>query len=54
MKKRVMVISVALGTDKPYAVDKSTFWVRVGADKRRATREELRRLMQASGVFLRR
>ena len=49
-EKRVMVISVALGTDKPYAVDKSTFWVRVGADKRRATREELRRLMQASGV----
>ena len=50
-EKRVMVISVALGTDKPYAVDKSTFWVRVGADKRRATHEELRRLMQASGVF---
>jgi predicted HTH transcriptional regulator len=49
-EKRVMVISVALGTDKPYAVDKSTFWVKVGADKRRATREELRRLMQASGV----
>ena len=49
-EKRVMVISVALGTDKPYAVDKSTFWVRVGAGKRRATREELRRLMQASGV----
>lgn len=49
-EKRVMVIRVALGTDKPYAVDKTTFWVKVGADKRRATREELRRLMQASGV----
>ena len=49
-EKRVMVIRVALGTEKPYAVDKTTFWVKVGADKRRATREELRRLMQASGV----
>ena len=46
----VVVITVALGTEKPYAVDKTTFWVKVGADKRRATREELRRLMQASGV----
>jgi len=27
------------------------FWIKVGADKRRATREELRRLMQASGAF---
>lgn len=49
-EKRVLVIRVALGTDKPYAVDKTTFWVKVGADKRRGTREELRRLMQASGV----
>ena len=49
-EKRVLAIRVALGTDKPYAVDKTTFWVKVGADKRRATREELRRLMQASGV----
>ena len=48
--KRVMVIRVAPGTDKPYAVDKTTFWVKVGADKRRATREELCRLVQASGV----
>ena len=46
----VVVITVALGTEKPYGVDKTTFWVKVGADKRRATREELRRLMQASGV----
>lgn len=49
-EKLIVVISVAIGADKPYAVDKTTFWVKVGADKRRATREELRRLMQASGV----
>ena len=40
-----------MGTDKPYAVNKTAFWVKVGADKRRATREELRRLMQASGTL---
>ena len=49
--KLVVVISIPLGTDKPYAVNKTAFWVKVGADKRRATREELRRLMQASGGF---
>lgn len=49
--KLVVVISVPLGTDKPYAVNKTEFWIKVGADKRRATREELRRLMQASGAF---
>ncbi len=49
--KLVVVISVPLGADKPYAVNKTAFWVKVGADKRRATREELRRLMQASGTL---
>ena len=49
--KLVVVISVPLGTDKPYAVNKTAFWVKVGADKRRTTREELRRLMQASGTL---
>ena len=49
--KLVVVISIPLGTDKPYAVNKTAFWVKVGADKRRATREELRRLMQASGTL---
>ena len=49
--KLVVVINVPLGTDKPYATNKTEFWVKIGADKRRATREELRRLMQASGSF---
>lgn len=47
--KLVVMISVPRGTNKPYAVNKSDFWIKVGADKRRASREELRRLMQASG-----
>lgn len=44
----VLIIEVTLGTHKPYCVNKSDFWVKNGADKRRATREELFRLMQSS------
>lgn len=44
----VLIIEVPLGTHKPYCVNKSDFWVKNGADKRRATREELFRLMQSS------
>jgi predicted HTH transcriptional regulator len=50
-KKRVLVISVPQGNNKPYAVNKTEFWVKNGADKRRATREELLRLMQASHLL---
>ena len=46
--KLIVKIEVPLGTNKPYAVNKRDFWVKVGADKRRASREELKRLMQAS------
>ncbi len=44
----VLIIEVPRGTNKPYCVNKSEFWVKNGADKRRATREELLRLMQSS------
>ncbi len=46
----VLVITVPRGGNKPYSVNKSDFWVKNGADKRRATREELFRLMQSSGL----
>jgi predicted HTH transcriptional regulator len=46
--KNVMIITVPRGTNKPYSVNKSEFWVKNGADKRRASREELFRLMQSS------
>ncbi len=49
--KRVVIITVPRGANKPYAVNKHDFWIKVGADKRRASREELRRLMQASGAL---
>jgi len=46
--KLIVKIQVPLGANKPYAVNKRDFWIKVGADKRRASREELKRLMQAS------
>lgn len=49
--KRVLVIVVPRGLNKPYAVNKTEFWVKNGADKRRATREELFRLLQASNAL---
>ena len=50
-KKRILIIDVPKGVNKPYAVNKSVFWVKNGADKRRATREELFRLMQSSKIL---
>ncbi|MDM8538836.1 putative DNA binding domain-containing protein, partial [Desulfobacterales bacterium HSG17] len=47
-KKRILIIYIPRGLNKPYAVNKMEFWVKNGADKRRVTREELFRLMQAS------
>ncbi|RLG30771.1 transcriptional regulator [Methanosarcinales archaeon] len=49
--KRILVVYVPKGSDKPYAVNTTEFWVKSGADKRRATREELLRLMQSSGFL---
>ncbi|WP_434655945.1 RNA-binding domain-containing protein [Thermoanaerobacterium thermosaccharolyticum] len=47
--KLVVIIDVPKGDNKPYAANRTDYWIKVGADKRRATREELRRLMQSSG-----
>ena len=47
--KLIVVIKVPRGENKPYAANRTDYWVKVGADKRRASREELRRLMQSSG-----
>ena len=47
--KKLMIISVPKGINKPYSVNKTEFWVKNGADKRRASRDELFRLMQSSG-----
>ncbi|HEC84527.1 MAG TPA: transcriptional regulator [Thioploca sp.] len=48
-EKTIMIITVPKGNNKPYSVNKTTeFWVKNGADKRRASRDELFRLMQSS------
>lgn len=47
-RKTVLIVEVPRGSHKPYGVNKSEFWVKNGADKRRATREELLRLFQAA------
>lgn len=46
--KVVMVINVPIGPNKFHMVNGTDIWVKVGADKRRARREELKRLLQES------
>ena len=53
--KDVLVVQVPQGPDKPYARvhnNRRTYYVRVGATSREASREELERLFQASGRLL--
>jgi predicted HTH transcriptional regulator len=45
----VMVISVPMGPNKFYMANGKDIWVKLGADKRRAKREEIQRLLQSSG-----
>ena len=48
----LIIIDVPAGINKPYQDNSGVFWVKNGADKRRATsREEIQRLFQASGLL---
>ena len=48
----VMVVTVHAGVNKPYHDNAGVFWVKSGADKRKATaREEIQRLFQSSGLI---
>jgi ATP-dependent DNA helicase RecG len=50
-KGLVLIIDVASGINKPYQDNAGVFWVKSGADKRKATsREEIQRLFQSSGL----
>ncbi|MCI0470125.1 MAG: putative DNA binding domain-containing protein, partial [Candidatus Aminicenantes bacterium] len=49
--KRIAVIEVPKGKDKPYQTSDHRFLVRVGSTNRTATQAELMRLFQQSGVF---
>ena len=44
-------IVVAKGVDRPYYTSKDRYFIRVGSTKRIASREELIRLFQSSGLF---
>jgi ATP-dependent DNA helicase RecG len=49
--RRIIIIEVAKGINKPYQDKNGVFWVKSGADKRKATsREEIQRLFQDSGM----
>jgi len=49
--KRILVIDVPKGINKPYQDKNGVIWVKSGADKRKATaREEVQRLFQDSGM----
>jgi len=48
----VMIVDIPAGINKPYQDKNGVFWVKNGADKRRATsREEIQRLFQKSGLI---
>ena len=47
-EKIVVVINVPMGTNKFYMANGKDIWIKMGSDKRRAKREELKRLLQES------
>jgi len=47
----ILIVEVPQGINKPYQDKNGVFWVKSGADKRKATsREEIQRLFQSSGM----
>ena len=51
--RRVLVIHVDEGIDKPYKDNKGVIWTKVGADKRKVlSNAEIARLLQSSGTLL--
>ena len=48
----ILIVEVPKGINKPYQDKNGVFWVKSGADKRKATsREEIQRLFQSSGML---
>ena len=48
----VMIVNISAGINKPYQDKNGAFWVKSGADKRKATsREEIQRLFQRSNLI---
>ena len=49
--KKVAVVRIPKGQFKPYQTIDGKYWIRVGSTNRTATKEELSRLFQQSGLF---
>lgn len=50
-RKKIARITIPKGPDRPYYTSRNRYYIRVGSTKRIASREELMRLFQASGLF---
>jgi len=48
---KIACIKINKGIDRPYYTSRNKYYIRVGTTKRTASREELIRLFQASGLF---
>nr|VFJ62890.1 MAG: ATP-dependent DNA helicase RecG [Candidatus Kentron sp. FW] len=49
-EKKLLVVTVPKGDDKPYQTIDGKYWIRVGSTNRMATKEELSRLFQQAGL----
>jgi predicted HTH transcriptional regulator len=49
--KKILVVWVKKGSNKPYCTASGIYWTKSGADKRKMSPEELRRLFSESGYF---
>lgn len=49
--KKIIVVSIPKGKDKPYQTANHQFLIRIGSTNRVATQSELMRLFQQSGIF---
>ncbi|MBF0591477.1 MAG: putative DNA binding domain-containing protein [Nitrospirae bacterium] len=47
--KRLLVITIVEGINKPYCTNEGIYFAKVGSDKRKISQEELQRLFQESG-----
>ena len=47
--KKIVLINIEEGFDKPYSTSSGFYYTKVGSDKRKISREELKRLFAHSG-----
>ena len=49
--KRICMVTVPKGQDRPYQTQDGKYWIRAGSTNRMATKEELSRLFQQAGLI---